>query len=282
MAYVPGSFSDTARHVIIGVITHLSKLRRIRFVLCNGGGGGGGGNPAPVVSTGGGGGGGGGSSGVTVTLSGMKNSAPFEFSALLHGCRADEAVRLLRSIDGKFALDIPSGTVLRDKVGNALKSFSAASIDSPSDPPSDSVSVIAYGSGQDGATSKPDVNLTLNYDPNTLAIHGYVCVSARSFICRCKSRCRRRTQGSAMRCLAAVAGRWRLYPEGQDRPGSFHWSTAWRRRGVEQSARRLALSMSSSALAGARRRRGVAGPGTRRLREAAGRNSRCRSRDAAR
>lgn len=112
-------------------------------------------------------GGGGGAPGamVTLNLTGLVATPPLLVDA---GGLVQSTCQLITT-DGKLTLDIVAGTELRGPLGNPLASLSAAPEPSPPAAPSDETIVAAYRLTPSGATFSPQITLTIEYDPATLA-----------------------------------------------------------------------------------------------------------------
>ena len=104
-------------------------------------------------TTSGGGGGGGGATGVTSLAEYMTGDGRVITSATAE------------SIDGKVKLDIPRGTIVKNRNGQRLYSISIKPSSTPSTPPDDYKFVcLTYDIGPSGATFNPPIHLTFKYN----------------------------------------------------------------------------------------------------------------------
>ena len=122
--------------------------------------------PGVVVEAGGGavGGGGGGVSVTKVNISGLSATISLRVSSsgvVQETCR-------LQGLSIEAYLDIAEGTKLLDAHGIALISLSASEVGAPPAPPSGTAIVSAVDFGPDGASFRPAITLTMNYDPESL------------------------------------------------------------------------------------------------------------------
>ena len=73
------------------------------------------------------------------------------------------------SADGMLTVNIPKGTIAKDKDGKRLKSLQAAVNESPPQPPGNAyIIALAYNFGPAGATFSPAITLTWSYAPDAL------------------------------------------------------------------------------------------------------------------
>ncbi|MBI2830514.1 MAG: hypothetical protein HYX81_05075 [Chloroflexi bacterium] len=126
-----------------------------------GGGGGGGAAPPPA---GGGGGGGSTSPSSVVSLTGLTTTTGLSLDT--NG--VVQSAAKVKNTQGDATLDIAASTKMLSKDGNPISTLSASVVASPPAVSGQSVVLLAYDFGPDGATFTPAITLTMSYDPAKL------------------------------------------------------------------------------------------------------------------